>query len=372
MKRTSIVLCLIILACVPSFGQVYANKDLPLKIEPPKIEDYPYMLPIWGKKAAALGFQLPLSAGIGANYIWQESELIIDNLMVGFNNGPMQNLDEIIRFDNATAGANAVNVRPDIWLFPFLNVYGLFVKAKTSTAIDASVWIPNAENDWTQLTAFSTTAKFDATSVGFGLTPTIGISRYWLALDMNFLWTDVSALDQPVFTFVFGPRLGKTIKFKKPDSNVAFWAGAMRVKFSSSTTGSLLLTDLFPGEQLEELQVRVDQGLVKVDDTQQQVDAWWNGLSETEQANPANQAKYETANRALDKAGQLLVGLDGTLSNAENSSVQYSLEKSLKNMWNFLLGAQYQINKHFMLRAEVGFLGSRTQFLGGLQYRFGL
>jgi hypothetical protein len=146
----------------------------------------------------------------------------------------------------------------------------------------------------------------------------------------------------------------------------------MRVKFSSSTTGSLLLTDLFPGEQLEELQIRVDQGLVKVDDTQQQVDAWWNGLSETEQANPANQAKYETANRALDKAGQLLVGLDGTLSNAENSSVQYSLEKSLKNMWNFLLGAQYQINKHFMLRAEVGFLGSRTQFLGGLQYRFGL
>jgi hypothetical protein len=372
MKRVIIALSLSILFCIPSFAQVYANKDLPLKIEPPKVVDYPYLLPIWGKKVVEKGFQLPYSAGIGVNAFWQESELIIDNLMVGFNNGTMYNLDEIIRFDKSIASAASINVRPDFWLFPFLNVYGLFVKAKTSTAIDASVWIPDAENNWTQMTAFSTKADFDATGVGFGLTPTVGIGHYWLALDMNWLWTDVSALDEPVNTFVFGPRLGKTIKFKKPDSNMAFWAGAMRVKFSSATTGSLLLTDLFPGDQLDQLQVKVDEGLENVDDTQQQVDEWWNGLSETEQANPANQARYETASGALDEAGQLLTGLDGALSTVESSSVQYSLEKSLKNMWNFVLGTQYQFNRHLMMRVEVGFMGSRTQVLGGLQYRFGL
>ncbi len=41
-------------------------------------------------------------------------------------------------------------------------------------------------------------------------------------------------------------------------------------------------------------------------------------------------------------------------------------------MWNFVLGTQYQFNRHIMMRLEVGFLGSRTQVLGGLQYRFGL
>jgi hypothetical protein len=30
------------------------------------------------------------------------------------------------------------------------------------------------------------------------------------------------------------------------------------------------------------------------------------------------------------------------------------------------------LNMHFMIRAEFGFLGSRQQFIGGLQYRFGL
>ena len=110
------------------------------------------------------------------------------------------------------------------------------------------------------MTAFSTKADFDATGVGFGLTPTVGIGDYWLALDMNWLWTDVSALDEPVTTFVFGPRLGKTIKFKKPGSNIAFWAGAMRVKFNSETSGSLLLADLFPGDQLDELQGKRRRG----------------------------------------------------------------------------------------------------------------
>ena len=144
MKRIIIALSLGVLFCIPSFAQVYANKDLPLKIEPPKVEDYPYLLPIWGQKVIEKGFQLPYSAGISVNTFWQESELVIDNLMVGFNNGTMYNLDEIIRFDKSISTAGSLNVRPDFWLFPFLNVYGLFVKAKTSTAIDASVWIPDA------------------------------------------------------------------------------------------------------------------------------------------------------------------------------------------------------------------------------------
>jgi hypothetical protein len=41
-------------------------------------------------------------------------------------------------------------------------------------------------------------------------------------------------------------------------------------------------------------------------------------------------------------------------------------------MWNFLVGSQFQLNKHWMLRAEVGFMGSRQQFISGIQYRFGL
>jgi hypothetical protein len=129
------------------------------------------------------------------------------------------------------------------------------------------------------------------------------------------------------------------------------------------------LSDLFP---TDELQVKVDEGLAKVESGQIAVDEWWNDLSEQEQQNPVNQAKYETANRTLDAAGNILNTVDGALNDDESATVQYSLSKRPKDMWNFVLGAQYQVNKHIMIRAEAGFLGSRQQVITGLQYRFGL
>jgi hypothetical protein len=372
-KKTILFLGSLIFISIQVFSQVYTNKlvgdkNQALKDSIEKL-DYPYALPIWGKKAAAKGYQLPYSAGIGVNYLWQESEIVIDDLMVGFNGGEMHSLDEVIRFDKATASANAVNIRPDLWLFPFLDIYGILAFAKTSTAIDAGIWMPDLDSAWSQVSTLSTKANFEATSLGFGMTPTFGVGGIWIALDMNFVWTDVSALDKPVFTFVFGPRVGKTFKFKNPDMNIAGWVGAFRLNYSSATSGSINLSDLFP---VAEMQAKVDQGFEKVAETSTQVETWWSSLTPVEQKNPVNKSKYDAANKALAKATDVLTSADGALNDGKSATVQYSLDKTVKNKWNFIIGTQFQINRHLMLRAEYGFLGSRQQFIGGLQYRFGL
>ena len=355
-----------------TFAQVYSDKIVGKKntgiIDSLKLEKYPYVLPIWGQKATEKGFKLPYSAGIGVNYFWQQSELTINNLNVGFNNGTQYNLDQIVRFNSAISTANSINIRPDIWLFPFLNVYGIFGKAQTSTAIEAGIWIPDAEGNWSEILPFSSKADFDVTTFGIGFTPTIGVGGGWLALDMNVTWSDSEALSQPAMAFVFGPRLGKSFNLKKPESNIAVWVGAFRVHLNTETNGSLPLSEVLP---IDELQTKVDNGIQKVGDNQTKVDDWWSGLSKLEQSNPVNKAKYETANKALQSAGNLLNAVDGALSSG-GSTVQYSLDKKQTEMWNFIVGTQYQYNKHIMLRGEVGFLGTRTQVLAGLQYRFGL
>jgi hypothetical protein len=371
---------IVILAITLSFispqlrSQVYSNKVVGQKnqayADSIKQAEYPYSLPIWGAKAAARGYDLPYSAGFGINYLYQKSDLVIENLLVGFNNGPMYDLDEIIRFNGAVSTASAINFRPDIWILPFLNIYGLFSQAKTSTEINAGVFLPDTTNTWNEIASFSSKAEFEATGVGFGMTPTMGIGGGWLALDMNVTWQSISALDKPVFTFVFGPRFGKSFKFRNnPQSNIAIWAGGFRLHLKSETSGSLPLSEVLP---IEGLQEKVDAGMVKVENGQIAVDEWWAGLTAAEQANPINQAKYNTANRTLETAANLLTSIDGSLNDEQSASVQYSLDKRPKNMWNFIVGTQYQINKHFMIRAEAGFLASRTQFIGGLQYRFGL
>jgi hypothetical protein len=374
MKKSFIISITLIIIALQVNSQVYTNKVVGAKnqefADSLKHAEYPYALPIWGAKAAARGFDLPYSAGFGINYLYQKSDLIIEDLLVGFNNGPMYDLDEIIRFNGAVSTASALNLRPDIWILPFLNIYGIFTKAQTSTTINAGVWLPDTLNVWHEVTSFSSKAEFEATGVGFGMTPTIGVGGGWLALDMNVTWQSISALDKPVFTFVFGPRLGKSFKFKNnPQSNVAIWAGGFRLHLKSGTSGSLPLSEVMP---IDGLQEKVDAGMLKVENGQIAVDEWWAGLTPVEQANPINQAKFNTVNRTLDAAGNLLTSLDGALNDEQTASVQYSLQKRPKDMWNFIVGSQYQINKHYMIRAEFGFLASRTQFIGGLQYRFGL
>jgi hypothetical protein len=373
MKCNTLISALLLLFSIQIFGQVYTDKIVGQKNQTLKdslkIENYPYALPIWGEKVAQKGYNLPYSAGLSVNYYWQDSDINIKDLEVGFNNGPMYDLDEIVRFDNSSVEASAITVRPDIWLLPFLNVYGIIGKVQSTTKINAGIWVPDADNNWSQVYQFGTKANFDGTTLGFGLTPTIGIGGGWLALDMNMSWTDIKSLDKPAFSYIFGPRLGKTFKLHKAERNIAVWVGAFRVHISGDTNGNIAFSDVL---NLDDAEAKVDAGLAKVTDNQTKVDNWWNGLTPAQQANPINTAKHNTATRALEKAGTFLTNLDGALSTAGNSSVQYSLQKAPKDMWNFLVGSQFQYNKHIMFRVEAGFLGSRTQALASLQYRFGL
>ena len=372
MKKTTLLI-LISFSAAATYAQVYSNKVVGKKnattIDSLKKSVYPYVLPIWGEKATKRGFNLPYSAGLGINYLWQKSDLVIDNLQVGLNNGPLHDLSEVVRFDNATSEAQGINFRPDIWLFPFLNIYGILAKSKPSTAIDAGVYVQGDDGVWTQVMELNTKANFEATSMGFGITPTIGVGGGWMALDMNFTWNDIAELEDPAFAFIFGPRFGKSFKLKKPDSNIALWVGGFRLKLNTGTSGSIDLTELF---DMEGLQTKVDNGIIAVDQKYQEVDAWWNSLTPPQQALPGNKARHEAAIRALDAAGGFLNSMDEALNDEQNASVQYSLDKRPKDMWNFVLGTQYQYSKHWMLRLECGFLGSRQQVIAGLQYRFGL
>ncbi|MGB5691640.1 MAG: hypothetical protein WBM43_03435 [Flavobacteriaceae bacterium] len=175
---------------------------------------------------------------------------------------------------------------------------------------------------------------------------------------MNFSWTDIPELNEPVFTYVLGPRLGKTFQLKKPDSNIAIWIGGFRLAINNVTSGSLPFSSIFPDGDLDE---RIMTGMEKVVEKQTEVDQWYNSLTLPEQI--VNRPKYEAITHILGAANNFLFRLDDARENEVNSTVQYSIEKKQKDLWNFLVGTQYQFNKNLMARVEFGFLGSRTQFV---------
>lgn len=191
------------MAMAYAIGQAYTDR-------PKVVQDtipYNSLLPIFGKKVKELGFDLPYSAGISVNYLWQKSEISISNVNVGFNN-------------STTAESHGVHIRPDIWIFPFLNVYGILARAQSKTSVDVSIWMPSI-NESEEIFSIQTNPDFNTTSTGFGIAPTAGFFGGWIAFDMNFTWPDVDAQEKQVFAFVFDPRIGKTFNFAKPNRNIS-------------------------------------------------------------------------------------------------------------------------------------------------------
>src|SRR5262245_18911788 len=113
----SILLIFVVGCTISSMAQYTPDKVMGPKnqtlADSLKQSEYPYMLPIWGKKVVAKGFNIPKSAGLSIQYVYQSSDILITDLSVGFNHGQMYPLDQIIRFNSATATTNGVNIRPD-------------------------------------------------------------------------------------------------------------------------------------------------------------------------------------------------------------------------------------------------------------------
>ncbi len=346
------------------FGQVYTDKPKVLT----DTATFKTLLPIFGNKVRELGFDIPYSAGLSVNYLWQKSDIKISNVNVGFNDGPLYDVDELIRFNRTTAESNGVNIRPDIWLFPFLNVYAIFANAQSTTQVDVSISIPRI-NEAEELFSIQTSPDFNTTTMGLGITPSAGFFGGWIALDMNFTWTDVDAQENPVFAFVFDPRIGKTFKLAKPQRNISFWVGAFRLKVNRDTRGNLPLGDALP---IAEWDQKVTNGQEKVGVAQQELDDWWENLTPIEQRNPVNIVKREGNQAKLNLASAFLNSAENAIDTADNSTLQYTLDKKQKSMWNFVVGSQFQLNKSWMIRAEYGRASGRDQVFCGLQYRFNL
>jgi hypothetical protein len=374
LKGASAVLLIALMTCAAvADAQVFSNKEVGKKnaalADSLKKAKYPYALPIWGDKATARGYSLPYSAGLSVQYFGQRSDILIDNLLVGFNGGTMHDLDGLVRFDQVQSVSNGVSLRPDIWLFPFLNLYAILGVSAASTEVNYGLWLPDSSGNEQQVVSLGTKVDFAANTWGFGLTPTLGVGGGWLALDMNFTWTDVPQLAEPANAFVFDPRAGKAFRLRRPDENINLWVGGFRLAINTGTTGSIPLGDALP---IDQWQASVNQGMQKVAELDAEIEAWWNSLSPSQKLEPANIAKYQASKSALARAGEFLNSANTAVGNAASSTVEYSLDKRPEDMWNFIVGGQYQYNKSWMFRAEVGFLNSRTHVIAGAQFRFGL
>jgi hypothetical protein len=323
-------IALILLLVVLTLTNIQAGHNANLKLTQAErdsiLKDYDNIFPIWGRKAIERGFDLPYPVGINLNYLYMNQDIAISNLGLSVNDNPTQTVD-FIQFDKADSRISTVNSRLDVWLFPFLSFYGLLGRASSETKVKIK-----------EPVSFESSAKFSGNYYGFGLTTAIGVYQNWLSFDINWAWTDLDKLNEPVRSRIFSIRYGRTIEFSH-HRKLAIWVGTMNQKLLNTTTGTVLMSEVLPpelGDQLEDYQNS----------------DWYQNLP------PRDQAKVD-------------VIMDRILNDFGGTSVNYSLDKQPDRPWNILLGGQYEFNKHWQVRAEVGFL-KRFSILLNANYRFNL
>lgn len=286
--------------------------------------EWKYMLPIFGHKLAERGTKFPLPFGINLNYAWLQQPIVIDKLELAVNDGDYVNLDKIVKFDKVTAAAHGLNLRVDAWLFPFLNVYAL------------GNYIIQAQTDVRLSEPFPLTAGATQAGGGGGLGTTLAYGAFGFFFTGDFNWTrnKMQKLTAPVDTLLFTPRVGRKV-FRKGKYELAMWAGTMFQSIGAKTTGKIRLSEAVG-----------DSGALR-----DKVQDWYDGLTPPQKA----------------LVGSIVDGLESP----GDPVIHYRLNKRVQYPWNMVLGAQLEINEHWQLRTEVGFI-HRTQVIAGLNYRFGI
>ncbi len=192
-RRLSLPLC----AAILSFSSHALGQAAP------DLGNAPYewknAFPIWGKEVAKKGIELPLPWGAGINYSYVDQPIEITSIDIAVNDSDYVDISELIEFEEIRSRVHVLNARLDLWLFPFLNVYGL------------GLYAPETNTDVTIGAPFSleTGATQSGVGGGFGMTAAFGLGGFFGIVDMNWTWNKMENLNEPVSTFIVTPRFGK-------------------------------------------------------------------------------------------------------------------------------------------------------------------
>jgi len=301
-----------------------------------KRSTYPYTFPAWGQKIVKKGIDLLLPAGVMVNYFSGSQQMTISDLKVGFNDGQPVPLN-FIKFGEVKANFQSISTRVDLWVLPFVNLYGIFGESYATTHVNI-----------TDPVDFSSTAKFNGPTAGLGLSVGGAVRGLFGVGDYNNTWTSLDNIKGAVYTQSISFRLGHAINFTShPEMNITLWVGTSGIFVNRTTEGTISVADISPTVSQETL-----------DEIKNGTAAWFQTLT------PAQQVVTKQIAQAISDK---IAGLD-----VKDATISYSLNKRATHHWSMLAGSQYQLNHRWQFRTEAGFLGGRTSFLGSVNYRFGL
>ncbi|MGB0837979.1 MAG: hypothetical protein ACPGRE_07755 [Flavobacteriaceae bacterium] len=327
----------LLLICISLFTLNHAKAQF----APEKNKEEPhqeYLLPLFGYKVVKMGHTLPKPIGFMFNYVWQKSEITIEDFRLGTSPDKLADFSWV-GFSNTISTSNVINVRLDAWLFPFLNVYGIY--ARSSTVSTESVTFP---------INFPIRTTPTANTYGAGLVLAYGWRNYWMTTNANWSFSHTSALTNTVKNTIVSVRLGKQWELN-PKSSFSINIGMQYQHLDPRSNGQVSLEavqSILDNPEMHEAIQQIESGAAD----------WYNGLSF---------AQKKVVDQVIDMVQDKTDGLDPNIPDY----LYFSLNKYRVSKYSGLLGISYFNNRRHMLRLEGALGPSFTNFQLTYNYRFG-
>lgn len=173
---------------------------------------------------------LPRPWGIGLDFYTMDQDYDIEALdfqlpIPGVTLGDPRDIkstNEVMHFD----------LKADVWLLPFLNVFGIVGRVDTDTTVDFS----KAEITGLPFDLGLLPVSFDGTVFGGGFTLAYGTENWFTSATTTFTQTSISGdFKSSVDSFTVQPRVGLI------SGNWTYWAGAMYLDVDEHHSGVIEL-----------------------------------------------------------------------------------------------------------------------------------
>lgn len=313
---------------VPSGAPAAPDSEvIPLPELPEPVETVPApprkrLFPLFADKLGVAPGQLPNTFGAATIWYWQEQDLIIEDLTIKINDGPVKKIS-FLDFPGPSVENQIGQVRLDTWVLPFLNVSVMGGMVGGSATIPLAITgeklaeyfgqeelCEGEEGDLgydfcnRRLEALGETT-YTGWNVGLGVVLAGGWRNFFVAVPVSYVWTWVSILDQAVTAVNVTPRAGYRFNLKK-FGVLSVYTGATYLK--------------------ADIDVRLNM-------------------------------TFDTSESGIPELG-------------DETELDVTIFQGNKDRWNMLVGGNWEVRKWLSLHAEGGFLGSRTNVVGSMTFRF--
>lgn len=191
------------------------------------------------KKANSNGQELPLPFGINASMYFQEQAMDIQQIAIGDFQVSTEGQFIDINGSQISNTTFTSQLRGDLWLFPFLNIYGMAGQVTTFNNIELLINlnippIPGITPGDLKTIERKEIAKINGGVFGGGIVIAFGYKRFFTNINVSFARTFLSELKSSQDAFIAFPMIGYSTNFAN------FFAATMYKNKGQANKGSFI------------------------------------------------------------------------------------------------------------------------------------